>query len=182
MTEPLRVEGREGWTRWLSAHHTEAREVRLYIRKKSSRKAGISLDEAVEEAIRYGWIDGGMKPVDGDEFLLRFTPRRRGTVWSLRNRGTAERLMAEGRMEAPGLAVVEEARASGSWDNAYTSKTAPEVPPDLEKALRNHKVALVRFQSLNNTEKLRYIFWVNGARRPETRARRIGSILEKLSG
>jgi uncharacterized protein YdeI (YjbR/CyaY-like superfamily) len=89
LSEPLRVERRKEWEEWLSAHYADVREIRLYIRKKASQKAGILLDDAVEEAIRYGWIDGGMRPVDGDEFLLRFTPRRRGAVWSLRNRRTA---------------------------------------------------------------------------------------------
>ena len=182
MSEPLRIEGREGWARWLSANHADASEVCLYIRKKSSLKSGIGLEEAVEEAIRYGWIDGGMKPVDGDEFLLRFTPRRRGATWSLRNRRTAERLIAEGRMEALGLTAIEEARASGAWDEAYTSKTAPEVPTNLEKALRSRPTAWLRFQALNNTVKLSQVFWVNEAKRPETRAKRIREVLEKLLG
>ncbi len=179
MFEPLRVADREGWAKWLQAHHAGAREVWLTIRKKRSKHPGVFLDEAVEEAIVHGWIDSQMKPLDADEYLLRFTPRRDDSPWSLRNREIAERLIAEGRIKEVGLACVEAAKRNGRWDAAYSSKEPPKIPADLEDALRK-RGALKRFRATSNSNQLQYIFWIAEAKRPETRVRRIKVTIDRI--
>ena len=181
MSEPLRVADREAWANWLEAQHAEARGVWLTIRKKGSMHSGVFLGEAVEEAIIYGWIDSQMKPLDADEYLLRFTPRRDDSPWSLRNREMAERLVTEGRMKEAGLARVEEAKRNGRWGAAYSSKEPPKIPTDLENALKK-RGALDRFRATSNSNQLQYIFWIDEAKRPETRAKRIRETIDKNSG
>jgi uncharacterized protein YdeI (YjbR/CyaY-like superfamily) len=179
LSEPLRVVDREAWANWLKSHHTGARGVWLIIRKKRSMHPGVFLDEAVEEAIVHGWIDSQMKPLDADEYLLRFTPRRDESPWSLRNREIAERLVAEGQMKEAGLARVEEAKRNGRWGTAYSSKEPPKIPADFEDALKK-RGALEHFRATSNSNQLQYIFWVDEAKRQETRARRIKVTIDRI--
>ena len=179
MSEPLHVVDREAWANWLKSHHAGARGVWLIIRKKGLMHPGVFLDEAVEEAIVHGWIDSQMKPLDADEYLLRFTPRRDDSPWSLRNREIAERLVAEGRMKEAGLARVEEAERNGRWGAAYSSREPPKIPADLEDALRK-RGALKRFRATSNSNQVQYIFWIAEAKRPETRARRRKVTIDRI--
>jgi uncharacterized protein YdeI (YjbR/CyaY-like superfamily) len=179
LAEPLRVADWGEWVRWLAAHKAETREVWLAIRKKRSKLPGVGIEDAIDEAIAHGWIDGQMRPLDADEYLLRFTPRRDESPWSLRNRRVAERLIAEGRMTEAGLACVEAAKRNGKWDSAYSSLAPPRVPVDFEAALRG-RGAWDRFTTMSNSAQLQYIFWIDQAKRPETRARRIAEAVKRL--
>jgi uncharacterized protein YdeI (YjbR/CyaY-like superfamily) len=97
------------WGSWLSENHTDEKAVWIIIQKKGSTRPGLRYEEAVLEAVAHGWIDGKMKRLNDNEFMQRFTPRRRNSVWSLSNRERAERLISEGRMTPAGLRTVEEA-------------------------------------------------------------------------
>lgn len=110
------------WHTWLADNHLQKTEVWLQIKKAKSEIAGIRLDEAVEEALCFGWIDSRMYSQDSDRFILRFSPRRPGSPWSLINRTRAEALIAAGRMTEAGMKTVREAQANGHWQTAYTSK------------------------------------------------------------
>ena len=179
MAEVLRVQNREDWRRWLSLHHLSVGEIWLAVQKVKSTKAGVKYLEAVEEVIAIGWIDGKMRHLDGEEFMLRFTPRRSDSFWSLKNRITAERLIAEGRMADTGIARVEEAKKNGRWDSAYSSLIAPAIPSELEEVLKNRGV-WDNFNRVSNSAKLQWVFWVNEAKRPETRNRRIAELIKKM--
>ena len=178
MTLPLRATDAGEWAHWLESH-TEAREVWLIIRKKGSRHPGVGIEEAIEEAIAHGWIDSLMRPLDTDEYLLRFTPRRGDSPWSLRNRSVAERLITEGRMTEAGIACIEAAKRNGRWNSAYSSLTPPKIPQDLEDTLR-YSGQLERFKSLSNSAQLQYIFWIDQAKRSETRKKRIAEVVERI--
>src|SRR3972149_7844517 len=102
--------------------HNKEKHAWLTCYKKSSGKKGITLEESVEEAICFGWIDGKLKRVDAEKFILRFSPRKANSVWSKINKERAERLMQSGKMTIAGLAKIEAARKSGCWDKAYTNK------------------------------------------------------------
>jgi uncharacterized protein YdeI (YjbR/CyaY-like superfamily) len=106
--QTLAVRSRAEWRRWLARHHADRTEIWLVYNKKTSGKAGITYDESVEEALCYGWIDGQNKTIDATTYAGRFTPRRPGGNWSPSNRARIERLLASGRMAAPGLAVLPE--------------------------------------------------------------------------
>lgn len=114
------------WHDWLNAHHDSETEVWLQIKKVKSKEQGILLSEAVEEALCFGWIDGIMYSSDAQKFIIRMSPRRRGSLWSLINRNRAERMISEGRMTEAGMVAIREAKANGKWQTAYTSKRQPD--------------------------------------------------------
>jgi len=122
-----------------------------------------------------------MRSLDEHSFTLRFSPRRRNSPWSLSNRVRAERLIREGAMTEAGLRAVEEAKASGRWDAAYTSRVPPEVPGDLAEALKADAEAWRNFQAFSNSVKLMYVHWVGEAKRDETRARRIAEVVSRAA-
>jgi uncharacterized protein YdeI (YjbR/CyaY-like superfamily) len=179
LSEPLRFTGADEWRRWLEANKG-AREVWLTIRKKRSRRPGISYEEAVEEALAHGWIDSKMKSVDSEAFIQRFTPRRSNSPWALRNKVIAERLISEGRMTGPGLECIKAAKSNGWWDSAYTSKTPPKVPVYIEAELKKQN-AWEKFNTLSNSARLQYVYWIEEAKRPETKMRRIVETIERIS-
>jgi uncharacterized protein YdeI (YjbR/CyaY-like superfamily) len=104
--ETVRVRSREEWRRWLARHHADRKEIWLVYYKKTSGRPGISYDESVEEALAYGWIDGQIKSIDEASYAGRFTPRKPTSTWSASNLARVKKLLAEGRMEKPGLALL----------------------------------------------------------------------------
>ena len=179
MSEPLRFTDAGEWRQWLQAN-PEAKGAWLIIRKKGSKSLGIGYDEAVEEALAHGWIDSKMKSIDANEFIQRFTPRRDHSPWSLRNKEIVERLIVEGRMTKPGLARIEAAKKNGWWYSAYTSKTPPKVPDYIEAELKQRN-AWEKFSTLSNSARLQYIYWIEEAKKPETKTRRIIKTVERIT-
>ena len=115
-SEILRPRDRAEWRAWLERHHAEERTVWVAIAKKGSTRPGVTYDEAVEEALAFGWIDGQARSLDEDAYIQRMSPRRPKSGWAPSNRARVARLTAEGRMAPAGLAAVEEAKADGWWD------------------------------------------------------------------
>ncbi|MBN2334567.1 YdeI/OmpD-associated family protein [Candidatus Bathyarchaeota archaeon] len=171
--------GKDEWRHWLSMNHAAENEAWVVIQKVKSPNQGLRYEEAVDEAMCHGWIDGKMRRLNDHEFTQRFSPRRPRSVWSLINRDRAERLISEGRMTEPGLAAVEEAKRNGRWEKAYTSREPPEMPGDLLEALKANEAAHRNFTAFPNSARLMYIHWINDAKRPETRARRIRRVVER---
>jgi uncharacterized protein YdeI (YjbR/CyaY-like superfamily) len=167
------------WRYWLSKNHAVATCVWLFFYKKSVVKKGLTLEEAVEEAICFGWIDGKLKKVDEERFMVRFSIRKDSSVWSQINRLRAEKLIADGKMTSAGLAKIEQAKKSGYWDKAYTNKIKDELPIDLLEALQKDKKAIYNFQRFANTYQNMYIGWVNSAKSFETRKKRIDKVVEQ---
>jgi uncharacterized protein YdeI (YjbR/CyaY-like superfamily) len=130
-------------------------------------------DDAVAEALCFGWIDGKLKSIDEDRFILRYSPRKAKSVWSKINKEKAEKLIASGRMTADGLAKIEEAKKNGYWDAAYTNRTKYEMPDDLKKALIEDIDAWNNFENFANSYRNMYIGWVIGAKTEATRQKRI---------
>jgi uncharacterized protein YdeI (YjbR/CyaY-like superfamily) len=182
--EPKRLhfETRGEWRAWLKTHHQRADEAWLVICKKSERPSGLALSEAVEEALCYGWIDGKLQSLDRSHYALRFSPRRRGSIWSLSNIRRVRNLIQTGRMTKAGLAKVFEGRLSGQWDAALEREETQRVPPDLDAALRRRKSALAGYRGLRVSRKKMLLHWLQDARRPETRQRRIRMIVREVAG
>lgn len=107
------------WHDWLAANYLTQSQVWLQISKAHVRDIGIKIDEAVEEAICHGWIDGKMYSLDNDKYILRFTPRRLDSAWSRKNKKRAEALIAAGRMTEYGMEKIRAAQKNGNWENAY---------------------------------------------------------------
>jgi uncharacterized protein YdeI (YjbR/CyaY-like superfamily) len=173
---------RSQWCSWFEENHTRDRGVWVIVYKVGSSMEGLSYDDAVEEAICYGWIDGRMQSVDGDRFRQWFSPRRGNSIWSRLNRGRAERMMEEGLMVEAGYAEVEKARGNGMWESAYTSREPPEVPDDLIEALMGDEEAWANWEAFSNSVRLMYTRWVLDAKREATRARRISEVVRRAAG
>jgi uncharacterized protein YdeI (YjbR/CyaY-like superfamily) len=167
------------WRIWLEENHQKKKNIWIIVQKKASMKPGIRYEETVLEAVAYGWIDGKMKRLNDDEFVQRFTPRRSNSNWSLSNRKRAERLIEDGRMTPAGLISVEDAKRSGRWDNAYSSKGVVETPDDLNNALIENQVAFDNFNSFPPYARFMYIHWINEAKRSSTRKRRIIKVVDR---
>ncbi|MBN1682006.1 YdeI/OmpD-associated family protein [Candidatus Bathyarchaeota archaeon] len=170
----------EEWSKWLKDKCETADSIWIIIQKKSSYKPGVSYEEAVLEAVAYGWIDGKMKRLNNNEFMQRFSPRKNQSVWSLSNRKRAEKLIKENRMTLAGLKTVEDAKKNGRWEKAYSSNRGPtDVPEDLNLALiKNNKVKLY-FDSFPQSARFIYIHWINEAKQQKTRIRRIKTVVDR---
>jgi len=172
----LDFKNRQAWRDWLQDHHRSETSVWVTIYKKQGGSAGLRYEEAVEEALCFGWIDGKMKSVNHSTFILRFSVRKPGSIWSVNNRDRALKLMDSGRMAEAGLATIEEAQRSGKWDQPVSVKQITSekfMPQDFEDALKADKEAWQAFSRFSNSSRYMYIYWVTSAKKPETRAKRI---------
>ena len=169
------------WRTWLQQNHAEINAVWLVHYKKSSGKTGIGYDEALEEALCFGWIDGKLKSLDKEKYIIRYSPRKAKSVWSKLNKDKAEQLIVSGKMTDAGLAKIEEAKSNGYWDSAYTNRKTDELPLDLKNALIQDKEAWYHFQRFANSYRNNYIGWVNMAKSEETRKRRISEVVKRSS-
>lgn len=178
---PVECADAASWARWLKRHHASAAGVWLRIAKKDSGIASIDHPAALEEALCWGWIDGQRKSDDAQYFLQRFTPRTKRSTWSQINRAKVLKLIEEGRMQPAGHAEIERAKADGRWDAAYEGVAAATVPPDLQAALDANKKAAKFFATLDSRNRFAVLFRTQGAKKPETRARRIAQFVEMLA-
>jgi uncharacterized protein YdeI (YjbR/CyaY-like superfamily) len=169
----------EAWWAWLleasEAGNTEG--LWLKLAKQDSGVDSVSYPEAIEAALRVGWIDGQKRGLDDRFWLQRFTPRRQRSRWSKINREKAEHLIECGLMMPAGLREVEQARADGRWDAAYAGARTIEVPDDLRAALAADPVALAFFEALDGANRYAILYRVHDAKRSETRARRIAQFV-----
>lgn len=172
------AEDRTAWRDWLQENYKSQKEVWLVYYKKASGRSSITYEQAVEEAIAFGWIDGIRKSVDDISYKQRFTPRKPNSIWSLINKNYAKKAISEGRMTAEGLALVEAAKKSGKWDAAYSMKGEQEMPEDLEKALKENGRAWANFQQYSNSNKFVFLVRLGRAKDPEKRAEKIRRIVE----
>jgi uncharacterized protein YdeI (YjbR/CyaY-like superfamily) len=178
--EALRFSDQQEWHNWLEANHAVRREAWLLISKKGAVRKSLTLDEAVEQALCYGWIDSHMRPVDAQAYRLRFSPRKPGGIWALSNVHRAERLIQQGRMTPAGLAAVEAAKANGEWAAAARREDLSLVPPELAEVLPADETAREAYQKMAPSLIKQYHHWINSAKRAETRQKRIAVFLEKL--
>jgi len=179
MDSVLHFRSPQEWHSWLFKNHNTQTQAWLLIRKKNSKQAGLRYDQSLEEALCFGWIDGRMQSIDKDTFILRYSPRKQGSIWSKRNRQKAEWLIAQGRMEKAGISKINQAKENGYWDNAYTNLKRDAMPADLESALKEDPVALRNFEAFANSYRNMYIGWIEGAKTVQTRNRRISEVVTR---
>lgn len=163
---------RDEWRAWLAQNHTRAEGVWFVSYKKASGKPRVTYEDAVEEALCFGWIDSKGGTVDDERTMLWMAPRKPGSGWSRPNKVRLERLIADGRMAPPGLAKLEAARQDGSW-TMLDAVEAMEVPDDLEQALASYPDAARHFHAFPPSARKMILQWITLAKRPETRAARI---------
>jgi len=168
------------WTDWLAKRHGQSSGVWLKLAKKGTDIPSVTYDEALEEALCYGWIDGQKKAFDEKYWLQKFTPRGPKSIWSKINTEKAEKLIASGKMQPAGLKAIELAKQDGRWDAAYESQKTISVPEDFQAALDKNQKAQAFFATLNSVNRYAILFRVHNARRPETRQKRIQQLIEML--
>ncbi|MEO1278608.1 MAG: YdeI/OmpD-associated family protein [Planctomycetota bacterium] len=165
---------------WLKRNHATNDELWVKIFKKGSGVPSVNWNEVVVEVLCWGWIDGVKKSLGDEAYLQRITPRKAGSSWSRKNTEHVERLIEEGRMQEPGLAHVDAAKADGRWDNAYAPASEMEVPADFIAAVNRKPKAKKVFETLNKTNRYAIAYGLTTAKRPETRQRRFEKFLGML--
>ena len=161
----------EAWRRWLADNHATSGPIWLVYRKRTAGGRDLTYDEAVEEALCFGWIDSTIKPLDEERYRQFYSRRKPTSTWSKLNKERVERLIAESRMTDAGMAPIDAAKANGMW-TALDSVEALEVPPDLEEALEAFG-ARGNFDDFSASSKKNILWWIASAKKAETRARRV---------
>jgi uncharacterized protein YdeI (YjbR/CyaY-like superfamily) len=167
---------RATWRRWLEQNHQSAIGIWLIYYKVKSGKLSVSYSEAVKEALCFGWIDSKVKSIDNDRYMQIFTPRKPQSVWSKLNKQYLEELFEQGLMTEAGIKKIEAAKLDGSW-TLLDAIEALIIPPDLAEALGRNAIAQQNFESFSNSTKKVILYWIDSAKRPETRQTRIEKTL-----
>ena len=175
-----RFPAQKDWAEWLGKNHAKSSGIWLRLAKKDSGLTSVSYQEAVEVALCYGWIDGQKKPENDRTWLQRFVPRSPKSVWSKINRDKAEALIEKGQMKSAGREAIDQAKRKGRWEAAYDSPSKATVPPDFEAALRSSPRAKAFFATLGSANRYAILWRIQTAKRPETRARKIGEFIRML--
>ena len=165
------------WRAWLEAKHASEKSVWLIIYRKHSDTPSVYYDEAVDEALCFGWIDSKPNKRDGESYFQFFSKRNPKSNWSKVNKDKVERLQMAGKLAPAGLAMIEQAKTSGTW-NALDAVEAGIVPPDLQAALDANSTAKQYFEAFPRSSKRGILEWILNAKRPETRAKRIATTVE----
>ncbi len=167
----------EAFGKWLAANHTKAPELLVGYWKVDAGKPSMTWPQSVEQALRFGWIDGVRRSLGADAYCIRFTPRRPGSHWSLVNVRIAKRLAAEGRMAPAGLAAFKERSSRNMGKGAYAQRTPAPMPADCLRRLKADKKAWAGFNARPPWYQRSVAWWLADAKREETRERRFAKVL-----
>jgi uncharacterized protein YdeI (YjbR/CyaY-like superfamily) len=179
--ERLWVADRASWRAWLETHHERDAGIWLVSFKKATGKPRVEYDDAVEEALCFGWIDSLVRTLDDERAMQLFTPRKPRSAWSRPNKIRVERLVSAGLMRPAGLTKIEQARRDGSWD-MYAVAESLELPRDLRAALdAGPPRARPNWEAFSPASRRAILWWVHSAKRPETRARRIAQVVSEAA-
>jgi uncharacterized protein YdeI (YjbR/CyaY-like superfamily) len=174
--ETLEVANRQAWRKWLADHHDDVSEIWLVFYKRHTGIRLVGYDEAVEEALCYGWIDSLIRRLDDDCYARKFTPRKIDSKWSDINRQRYADLKARGLLAKPGIN-----RPPTRGSDYAPRPAATEVPPYMEEWLKSNPQAWRFFEQLAPSYRRAYIGWIDSAKRPETREKRLNEALERLA-
>ena len=171
-SESFSPANRQGWREWLGQNHSSYEGIWLTIPKKDSGSPGVTLEDAVKEALCFGWVDSKLQAVDKESFKLMFTPRKTGSIWSRSNKQRVQELTKQGLMTAAGREKIEAAKRDGSW---YRLDAIDDLrlPQDFREKLESNLEAKKNFDAFSNSIKKQILWWIESARKPETRQERI---------
>jgi len=172
----VKASSANAWRNWLLKNHATCSAVWLIIFKKTSGIKTVVYDQAVDEALCFGWIDSVANPRDEDSYYIYFAPRKKKSKWSAVNKKKIDLLTAAGKLHPAGIAVIEEAKQNGYWD-ALNEVEQLIVPPDLALAFSKSKKALAHWEAFPRSAKRAILEWLSNAKRPETRNSRIQTIV-----
>ena len=174
------IESRDQWRSWLAAHHATSQGIWLVTYKKGSGRPQVSYDDIVDEALAFGWIDSRPGSIDEHRARRLLTPRKPTSNWSRRNKQRVDRLTRAGLMAPAGRAAVERARRNGSW-SALDAVEELREPDDLREALDRNPRARGFWDAFPRSAKRAILEWIENARRPDTRSRRVKETVDKAA-
>jgi len=163
---------RTAWRKWLEKNHAKSPGVWLIYYKKSSTKKRLEYNDAVEEALCFGWIDSTARPIDDQKYMQRFTPRKSKSGWSALNKRRVQKMVEQNLMTQAGLEKINEAKKNGAWEHLDQIE-ALALPEDFESALSKNKKAKMNFEAFPQFTRKQFLYRINSAKRPETRKERI---------
>ena len=163
---------RAEWRSWLEGNHSTADRIYLIYFKVGAGKPTVSYDEAVEEALCFGWIDSKVNSMDDERYKQIFTPRKPGSPWSKSNKDRIARMIKQGRMTTAGSALITKAKADGSW-SAFDGAESLTEPSELREALDAEPGAREGYEAYTISTRKAIIYWITSAKRDDTKARRI---------
>lgn len=175
-TNTYYAKDRKTWRQWLAKNHEVSTGVWLVYDKTASVKTRLQWAEAVEEALCFGWIDSTVNRIDDHSYMQLFTPRKPKSGWSKINKDKVEKLIADGLMTSAGMEKIEAAKQAGTWHKLDGIESLTP-PPELEKAFAANKKAKKFFDSLSTTNRKYILYHINGAKKEETRMKRINDIV-----
>ena len=176
----LRVQSIGRWREWLDQHHASASEVWLIFYKRHAGITSIDYEDALDEALCYGWVDSLVKRLDDRRYARKFTPRRADSRWSEKNRKRYAELRAGGRLRPAGI---DRPPTDRGYDPRPPRLPLPsKLPPYIQAALRDHPAARRHFEALAPSHRRRYVAWIDSARREETKQRRLKEAIRLLAG
>jgi uncharacterized protein YdeI (YjbR/CyaY-like superfamily) len=178
--EPLMFTTREEWRAWLEENHDHVDGVWLAYYKKATGKPSVTYEEAVEEAICFGWIDSNVKSIDSERYRQWYSRRNINSAWSESNKDRVVRMIAQGKMTEAGMAAVRAAKSGGHWEELAPVENLV-MSPELETALAANPRAQENFSHLSPSHKKQYLFWIHSAKTDETRKKRIKKTVKMVA-
>ncbi len=181
MTKRLHLTNQKDWRLWLKDNHLKEQAVWLIYYKKHTGKRRIPYDQAVEEALCFGWIDSIVKRIDDARYMQKFTPRKKKSKWSALNKRRVAKLIRSRKMRKAGLEKIEVAKISGVWDEIKPSARVFGIPAELGEALHLNEDARELFASLAPSYRNQFAGWVASAKKEVTRQRRVKEVMRLLA-
>ena len=175
--EDFYAKNRQEWHQWLDENHSSSPGVWIIYYKKNSDKPRVEYEEAVEEALSFGWIDSKVKVLDEERYMQVFTPRKQGSNWSKTNKNRVKKLIKNGLMQPAGQKKVDAAKKDGSW-NFLDDIEDLIIPEDLKQRLEQKKKAQENFEAFSDSSKKQILYWIATAKKLETRKTRIKKTVE----
>lgn len=179
ITNPKHFKNRNEFRKWLQKNHDKQKELWILFYKVHTKKKSLRYAEAVEESLCFGWIDGIVKRIDDEKHAQRYTPRKPKSIWSKVNKERAKRMIDESKMTDAGLVKIKEAKKTGWWNKAYSFEVENTMSGEMKEVLMSDKEAWMNFQNFGKSYQNTYIFYVNYAKREETKQKRIQIVLER---
>ena len=180
MSLKIYISNRKEWRKWLKENHSIAKEVWLIYYKKHTAKPRIPYDDAVEEALCFGWIDSTVKRIDDEKYCQKFTPRNLKSIWSEHNKKRVSKMITQGKMTKHGMEKVKAAKKNGEWYKTVEAVKEFKMPLELTRLLSTNKNAGEFFNELSPSHKKQYIGWIASAKKVETKEKRAGEALKLL--
>lgn len=171
---------RNEWRKWLSDHHSTVKGIYLIYYKKHTKKPTINYNDAVEEALCFGWIDSIVKRIDEERYMQKFTPRNKNSLWSELNKQRVARLIDQGKMTEAGMTKIRQAKKNGKWDEKTDAQKDFKLSKEIGAILDDNASAKSLFDQLSPSHKKNYIRWIMSAKKQETQIRRTMKMIELL--